>query len=78
MGGNDGGGVPGYGLPLGQAQQLQLQFMKDQLRQELQQRSFLSHAQVQLPASLCTVNILPANISWLEPSHSIITTVSHL
>lgn len=47
VGGNDGGGVPGYGLPLGQAQQLQLQFMKDQLRQELQQRSFLSHAQAE-------------------------------
>lgn len=38
--------VAAYGLPTGQAQQMQLHFMKDQLRQELQQRSFLSHAQV--------------------------------
>ena len=43
VGGNEAGA---YGLPTGQAHQMQLQFMKDQLRQELQQRSFLSHAQV--------------------------------
>ena len=45
-GGNEAGAVPAYVLPTGQAQQMQLHFMKDQLRQELQQRSFLSHAQV--------------------------------
>ena len=55
VGNNDGTAVPAYGLPLGQAQQMQLQFMKDQLRQELQQRSFLSHAQVHLHFSLYTV-----------------------
>lgn len=44
--GNETGALPAYGLPTGQAQQMQLQFMRDQLRQELQQRSFLSHAQV--------------------------------
>ncbi len=32
----------------GIAQQMQMQYMRDQLRQELQQRSFLSHAQVGL------------------------------
>ena len=47
VGGNEAGAVPAYGLPTGQAHQMQLHFMKDQLRQELQQRSFLSHAQVQ-------------------------------
>lgn len=47
IGGNETGAVPAYGLPTGQAQQMQLHFMRDQLRQELQQRSFLSHAQVQ-------------------------------
>ncbi|KAL3133241.1 hypothetical protein ABBQ38_007127 [Trebouxia sp. C0009 RCD-2024] len=46
-GGNDAGPVPAYGLPTGQAQLMQLHFMKDQLRQELQQRSFLSHAQAE-------------------------------
>ncbi|DBA77365.1 hypothetical protein WJX79_005205 [Trebouxia sp. C0005] len=36
-----------YGMPAGQAQQMQMQYMRDQLRQELQQRSFLSHAQAE-------------------------------
>ena len=45
-GGSDSGVGSGYGLPGGQAHQMQVQYMKDQLRQELQQRSFLSHAQV--------------------------------
>lgn len=44
VGGSDNGIA--YGMPAGQAQQMQMQYMRDQLRQELQQRSFLSHAQV--------------------------------
>ena len=43
---NDAGFVGGSDN--GIAQQMQMQYMRDQLRQELQQRSFLSHAQVGL------------------------------
>lgn len=40
------GGAGGFGmLPL-QGQQMQMRYMADQLRKELQQRSFLTHAQV--------------------------------
>lgn len=54
--GGDAGAATAYGLPAGQAQQMQMQFMRDQLRQELQQRSFLSHAQVRLPGCKCGAN----------------------
>lgn len=42
--GVDGGGA-GYGLLPMQGQQMQMRYMVDQLRKELQQRSFLTHAQ---------------------------------
>ncbi|DBA97440.1 TPA: PAB-dependent poly(A)-specific ribonuclease subunit 3, variant 2 [Trebouxia sp. C0004] len=45
VGGSDNGIA--YGMPAGQAQQMQMQYMRDQLRQELQQRSFLSHVQAE-------------------------------
>lgn len=47
------GGAGGFGtLPL-QGQQMQMRYMADQLRKELQQRSFLTHAQVSMTAA-CT------------------------
>ncbi len=63
VGAGDSGAASGYGLPAGQAQQMQMQYMRDQLRQELRHRSFLSHAQVRLtlshsisPSALMSVN----------------------
>lgn len=45
FGGLDGGGG-GFGMLPQQGQQMQMRYMADQLRKELQQRSFLTHAQV--------------------------------
>ena len=45
FGGLDGGSG-GFGMLPQQGQQMQMRYMADQLRKELQQRSFLTHAQV--------------------------------
>ena len=47
----------------GQKQQMQMQYTKDQLRQELQQRSFLSHAQVGFTHDISPVAV--ASCKWV-------------